>query len=106
MSKVTPPLADKLRELPREEEVEVVVEFGEETIDALDRADNVEQMRAVFAGYTAPLKAKIQSLGGDITGEGWLNGTLQCKMSKSAVESLDDEPAIARVDLPRALERE
>ena len=106
MAKMTSGLAEKFQAVPGEERLDVVLELGHDAMAALDGAGSVEQARNVFAGYTKPMKEKILSLGGDITGEAWLNGTLQAKLTRHAVESLDDEPAVARVDLPRTLARE
>lgn len=106
MSKMTPLLADRFRNLPLEEAVDVVLELGDEAIRALDGASSVQQMKACFQGYAAPLKDKIKSMGGDVTGEGWLNGTLQAKLTRGAAESLTSDPAIARLDVPKVLERE
>ena len=106
MSKMSSVLAEKFEGLPLGEALDVVLELGEEAIHALDQADSAETMRRIYAEYAEPVKGKIRLLGGSITGEGWLNGTLQATLTKGAVESLDDEPVVARVDLPRLLERE
>ncbi len=106
MAKMTHVLAEKFKKLPKEEPVDVVLELGDDAMAALGKADTKEEMRDTFKGFSAPVKDKIKLLGGDITGEGWLNGTLSARLTKSAVESLNDEPSVSRVDLPRILERD
>src|SRR5262245_61913934 len=96
--KISPTLAEKFNQLPPEEPVDVVDELGGDAMEALDNASSVDQMRQVFAGHSQPVKDKIKSMGGDVIGEAWLNGTLQAKLTRRAAESLYDEPAVARVD--------
>lgn len=106
MGKMTPVLTEKFNELLPDELLDVVLEFDDDAIQALDHADSTDQMREIFAGYSKPVRDKIKLLGGNITGEGWLNGTLQAKLTRQALESLSNEPSVARVDLPHQLQRE
>jgi len=105
-SKATPILQEKLLDLPGQEPLEVVLELGGEALEALDHAHSLDEMKQIFATVTRPVKARIQSMGGYVTGEVCINGTLQAQLTKRGVESLDEENAIAKVDLPRALSRD
>jgi hypothetical protein len=104
--KATPGLQEKLLDLPMQEHLEVVLELGQEALEALDHAHNLDEMKQIFATVTRPVKARIQSMGGQITGEVCLNGTLQAQLTKRAVESLDEEHSVAKIDLPRSLSRD
>ena len=63
-------------------------------------------MRSGFEKQCSDLKTKIANLGGEVTGEAWLNSTLSVKLPKTALDDIANDSSVRRIDVPRGLEKE
>jgi hypothetical protein len=104
-SKLTSALASRVSRQSAQP-VEVVVELSEPIRAIVDQAQDVPSMMAAFSCYAEPLKARIAALGGDVTHEAWINGTLQAKLPLEAVTTLAADESVALLDTPLDLSRE
>jgi hypothetical protein len=97
-SKITPEL--RARAGDAEEPIDVIVELenrgGEET--------GVEGLKAAFSASAAPVAERIANLGGEVTGEAWINQTVRARVPAKHVDQIADLDEVSVVDVPRALE--
>lgn len=84
--------------------LDLIVELAPASFDAVGtRAEKIAARKAAFAAQSEPLIAKIRELGGDVTEQAWLNGTMHATLPKAAVRSLSEADEVSRLDLPHAL---
>ena len=102
-SKLSLQLAELLKQSGDQNPIDVVVELKTEPSNA---DAQMAELRGSFAKLADPIKSKITSMGGVVTGETWLNGTLLARMPQKAMVEFSKEADIAHVDLPHPLVRE
>ena len=87
--------------------VEVIVELypSEEpqTTAPLTRDEKIAQSKAAFEKKIGPLEQTIKSIGGEITGQAWINETLRVRVPADKVGSLSDLDDVAKLDVPHSL---
>jgi hypothetical protein len=64
------------------------------------------EMRSAFAESVRPVSAAIDSYGGEILDEVWLNRTLRARMPAAKVAELGDLEEVAVLDVPGQVERD
>jgi hypothetical protein len=104
--KISAPLAERLEHPEGDDWLDVVVELGEgptEEDPHAPRAAKISARKEAFARQAEPVAAKIRSLGGEVTGEAWINATLRARLDRNMIAALSKENRIARIDLPHML---
>ena len=102
-SKLSLQLTERLKKSGDHHPIDIVVELKTEPSNANAQ---MAELRESFAKQAEPIKSKIISMGGVVTGEAWLNGTLLARLPQEAMAEISQEADIAHVDLPRPLVRE
>jgi len=100
--KISPALAKAVEAL--DGLVELVVELTTpESAGSGTRAEKIASRKADYASQSEPVIAKILELGGDVSAQTWLNGTILATLPKRAVSSLSEAGQVRRLDLPQSL---
>ena len=105
--KLTILLKEKLLQASKGEEIEVVVEildrgrFGPLGTDS--RSERIAAMKEAFYTRAIPVADGITGLGGEVTGQMWLDQTVRARVPVSKVDAVSRLDGVAAVDLPRAL---
>ncbi len=102
-SKLSLQLTELLKKSGDHNPVDVVVELKTEPSNA---DAQMAELRGSFAKLAEPIKSRITSMGGVVTGEAWLNGTLLARLPQKAMAEISMEADVAHVDLPHPLVRE
>lgn len=104
--KISPPLAESLQDTRGDGWLDVIVELGEPAVPVDPKASrpaNISARKEAFARHAEPIVERIRSLGGEVTGQAWINGSLRARLSRNMVPALSSESLITRLDLPRTL---
>jgi hypothetical protein len=104
--KISPSLAEQLKESPRNNCLDVIVEFVKHDVleaASSNRAAKLEARKQAFERLAEPVVDLIHSLGGEVTGKAWINGSLQARLDQNMISALSTERNISRLDLPHPL---
>jgi hypothetical protein len=104
--KLTPKLTEALETLTQGP-LEVVVELHEPHPGVAIGAGRAEQMAArksAFSKHAEAVAGQIRSLGGEVTGEAWINGTMRARLPKEMVSALSEVPQVKTLDIPRPIQ--
>jgi len=104
--KVTPELASAVEDADADELLDVVVELSNPNgVEAEgDRAAKIAYLKQSFEMQAAPLETWITSLGGEILGDAWINGTIHARIPIRAISVIAEDNSISAVDVSRRLE--
>jgi hypothetical protein len=69
------------------------------------RAERTARAVSSFLAIAGPVKAAIESLGGEVIDEAWINSTLKCRIPATALKALAERDDVKKIDLPRSLSR-
>ena len=87
--------------------VEVIVELypseEPEAATAQTRDEKIAQSKRAFDLRIVPLHETIKSIGGEITGQAWINETLRVRVPADKVSVLSDHAEVAKIDVPHRL---
>lgn len=86
--------------------IEVIVELypsNEPEAVGETRSERIAQSKAAFSRKIAPLEETIKSIGGEITGEAWINETIRARVPANKVSLLCDHDEVAKLDVPHQL---
>jgi hypothetical protein len=90
--------------------VDVIVELQHSDEDDAaapqTRNERIAYLKEAFNRRIAPLKETIKSIGGEITEQAWINQTLRVRVPADKINLLSDHDEVAKLDLPRPLERD
>src|SRR5712691_10563265 len=103
--KISQPLAESLAKPG--EMVEVIVEIvAPQAADApgSSQAEKIAARKSTFSQQADPVSEAIRRMGGEVTGQAWINGCIRARVAKKAVPALSDEAQVARIDLPRTIQ--
>src|SRR5690349_7275219 len=104
--KITSPLAESVRNASADSPMDVIVELATPEVEesaTADRSAKIAARKQAFSKHAAPVVEAIRRLGGEVTGEAWINCTLRARLSPDKVPELSDESRVARLDVPRRL---
>jgi hypothetical protein len=103
-------LLQVLESMDAAELVDVIVEVregeGREPAPPQTRNQRIAHLKETFRRKIVPLQEAIRSIGGEVTGEAWLNQTLRVRLPAGNVSRLCDHDEVASLDVPHALERD
>jgi hypothetical protein len=68
------------------------------------RAEKIAAHKKLFARQAKPVVDEIRRLGGEVTGEAWINGSLRIRLARKMVPMLSEQDQVARLDLPHAIQ--
>src|SRR5262245_61938870 len=69
------------------------------------RSERTARAMSAFLAIADPVKAAVQSLGGEVIDEAWINSTIKCRIPATALDALVGRDDIKKIDLPRSLAR-
>ena len=107
-------LSDQLRQLLQSTDasqlVDVVVElYHDPTLEAVapqNRSQRIAHLKESLSRKAVPLQETLKSIGGEVTGEVWLNQTLRVRLPADKVSLLSDQDEVAKLDVEHQLERD
>jgi hypothetical protein len=110
-AKLTPKLAAQLEKTGPAEILELVLEVdpkfhSTETANSRSRSERIAVQKAAFDRAIAPIEEAVQKLGGEVTGQAWINQTVRARVPAREVGRLSDLEMIASIDTPHRLELE
>jgi hypothetical protein len=110
MSKVSEQLLEQLEKPDADEMLDVVIELRSpdtpQTKAAQSRAEKIAAMKQNFLQDVEPVEEAVRSVGGELTGQAWINRTVRARVPTVGVRKLSEQDQIAKVDVPHALERD
>lgn len=98
-SKITSELSERTAGRGSEALIDVVVELEGASGDE----PSADALRKAFKQTATPVVEKITNLGGEVTGEAWINQTLRARLPASSVRLLSDLDEVTAVDVPHRL---
>jgi len=107
IEKISQPLAEALQDAQSEDWVDVIVEIAGSAAPVSpgsSRAEKIAARKETFSRKAAPVANQIRRMGGEVTGQAWLNESIQARVPKKMVDALSDETQVARIDLPRRIQ--
>lgn len=107
-AKISPPLADALEE-GGNDPVDVIVEVASPRaadVPGASRAEKIANLKAAFDRSAQPVAARIRGMGGEVTGEAWINCSLRARLPRKLVQTLADEDQVVKLDLPGRIRAE
>src|SRR5258708_1085880 len=104
--KLSRKLAEALQNSNHEDHLDVVLELHQPPPDAPvggGRAEQIAARKAAFAKHAQSVASQIRSLGGEVTGEAWINSTMRARLSRNMVSALSEAPQVKTLDVPHQL---
>jgi hypothetical protein len=107
-------LSEQLRQLLQSKDaselVDVIVELHHDEEDNAEtpqtRNQRIVHLKETLNRKLVPLQETIQSIGGEVTGQVWLNQTLRVRLPADKVGLLCDHDEVARLDVTHSLQRD
>ena len=108
MSKVSEQLLEKLEKPDAEKMLDVVIELHSEdepqTKAVQSRSEKIAALKENFLRDVAPVEKAVRSVGGELTGQAWINRTVRARVPIDRVKTLSEQDQIAKVDVPHKIE--
>ena len=109
-SKLSEQLAQHLQFTDASDLLDVIIELHQnkdtEAPENQSRTERIANLKESFSRNVAPLEETIRSIGGEVTGQAWLNQTLRVRLPADKIRLLSDYDQVAKLDLPHLLKRE
>jgi len=106
-NKLSPKLTEALQNFNPEGPLDVVLELQEPVPVAsagTGRAEQIAARKEAFSKGADAVAGQILSLGGEVTGQAWINNTMRARLTKKMVSALSEVPHVKALDLPRQLQ--
>ncbi len=97
-SKLTSDVESLIHDVDGERVVEVVIE-----LDAPRGDMDIAELKASFSRLARPVAEHIARLGGEITGEAWINQTLKARLPAERIPQLSHLAHVGTVDVPHRI---
>ena len=100
--KLSPKLTEALQNSSAEGSLDVVVELHEPEPAApagTGRAEQIAARKEAFSIGADAIAGKILSLGGEVTGQAWINNTMRARLTKKMVSTLSEAPNVKALQL-------
>lgn len=104
--KISRSLAVSLEGSGPEDWLDLIVEVGTpapQEVSGSCRAEKIASLKDAFARRAGPVMDRIRCLGGEVTEQAWINGSLRARMLKRTIPDLSEESSVARLDLPHKI---
>lgn len=109
-AKLTEQLSEVLQSKDASDLIDVIVELypsaEDEAAAPQTRSERIAQSKSAFNRKIIPLEETIKSIGGEITGQAWINETLRARVPADKVSLLSDHEEVAKLDIPHPLVRD
>ena len=110
LSKLTRVLEENLGRKADDEPIDIVIELNAapdpRPAAGQSREERTNAAREAFKAIAAPVEQRIQSVGGEVLGQAWINQTLRARVPAGKVKEIVDAEGIASIDLPEQLTRD
>lgn len=109
LNKLSQDLNESLRGRTGEDFVDVVVEIaGRPPMESpsTSRAQRIAARKEAFERRVAPVAEQIRQLGGEVSGQAWINCSVRARVPKRGLASLSESAEVSRIDLPHKIEAE
>lgn len=107
--KISPTLAESLLQSPADDWLDVILEVPVAKmadVSGENRSERIAKRKREFAAQASPVVQTIRNLGGQVTGEAWINGSLSARVTKKIISALTEQSQVSRIDLPHKIEAE
>lgn len=108
-SKLSIPLAERLRDALPGELLDVVIELERRLVEptpGLSREERIAPVRDAFARDASPVRRAVLAAGGEVLGEAWINQTIRARVPPEGILALSALRQVVALDVPRRLRRE
>jgi len=109
-AKLTEQLSEVLQAKDASDLVDVIVELyrTEKNEPAIPQTRNerIAHLKEAFNRKIVPLEETIKTIGGEITGQAWINQTVRARLPADKVSLLSDHDEVAKLDVPHPLMRD
>ncbi len=105
--KLSPKLTEALQNSSAEGPLDVVVELQQPAPVApagTGRAEQIAARKEAFSKGADAIAGQILSLGGEVTGQAWINNTIRARLTKTMVSALSEAPHVKALDVPHQLQ--
>src|SRR5690349_10495047 len=99
-AKISPPLAAHLNQSPGDNWLDVIVELARQDpaeASHAGREARINARRQAFEQQAGPVTDLIRSLGGEVTGKAWINGSLRARLNRNMISTLSTQPEVIRL---------
>ena len=108
MSKVSEQLLEQLENPDAGKMLDVVIELhseeGPQTREVQSRSEKIAALKENFLRDVEPVEKAVRSVGGELTGQAWINRTVRARVPTDRVKTLSEQDQIAKVDVPHKIE--
>jgi hypothetical protein len=107
--KISQSLAESLQGADAQDWIDLIVELEQPRAAELpgsSRAEKIAALKEDFARRAEPVAERIRRMGGEVTGQAWINSSLRARVAKKMVAGLSDEAHVIRLDLPHLIQAE
>jgi len=109
-AKISEQLRQLIQSTNASDYVDVIIELHhdqeDDAVEPQTRDQRIAHLKETFSRKIIPLQEKIQGIGGEVTGQAWINQTLRVRVSADKISLLRDHDEVARLDVPHSLERD
>jgi hypothetical protein len=99
-------LRDAIEHATAEERLLVILELPPIVVEPVGtRTERIARTESAFRAIAEPVKSVVESLGGEVIDQAWINSTLKCRVSAAALRVLAERDDIKKIDLPHPLSR-
>lgn len=110
-TELTPEVAALIDSANADDWLEVILELepqsrSEGASEAKSRTEKIAAQKEAFLRSLSPVEETIQRLGGEITGQAWINRSVRVRVPAKSVRELSELRGIATLDVPHPLTAE
>ena len=102
--KISPTLQKRLRSVPPDEELEVILQLEPPQIpEEGTRAERIDATKNKFDLAMSDLAGRVSSAGGTVVDGAWINSTARVRATPDQIKSLATDEHVQAIDSPVAL---
>jgi hypothetical protein len=109
-AKLSEQLSEVLQSKQASDLIDVIIEFHRteklEPATPQTRNERIAHLKEVFNRRIVPLEEIIKTIGGEITGQAWINQTVRVRVPADKVSLLSNYDEVAKLDVPHPLVRD
>lgn len=110
-TKISKQLSDRLEKTEAADSLEVIIELRRRAESAaatqpLSRNEKIAALKDAFTRSCAPVEEAVRRVGGEVTGQAWINQTMRARVPADRVRELSEHEQIEVLDAPHPIERE
>lgn len=110
-AKISKQLSDRLEETGASGLLDVIIELRRRAesaaaTQALSRSEKIAALKEDFTRNVTPVEEAVRRVGGEVTGQAWINQTVRARVPADRVKELSEHEQIEVLDAPHPIERE